>query len=499
MLEKCKLFRMVMATLIFSNQLMAMEFFNNFELQRHRDLKEALELKKQKEKAQKKKSKEIIEYLELVYENKMKSMLHDVDHIYFDHFSDLYYSFYIKVISSNCVPCIFLAVGNPLEKNTSPELEKKFNQLLVKLKESKYFVFYDADSLQATIIEKIISSDRRIGISSSKTKINPRYITISNPFLKLELILAFDKIVISPDSILSLALMLEPKNFNTKIYGLDKNDLLQKGLVNWSHSIEVKKESEQESYFKEYFSPKKSVFGLHFTEDRVFNTQILFYYGIHSGLTKVPKLRQFIEDIKNLRPEFIINMHNEAINTKLAYELHQQIKEKKGHDLKTAVLFGSSKGSIEYEEHIENYLNSIFDQGYGIVTGGGGGFMRLANQLALRKNIFSLGIGIGQLRATFLGIGDEARYFEESNSFKIEVQSYSQRIPLLLKDSEKIIFAPGGGGTMKELATLLVQISGDSSYKLQIIFLSEKYYQGLISVLKQLDLPESLFSYIKIQ
>jgi len=54
-----------------------------------------------------------------------------------------------------------------------------------------------------------------------------------------------------------------------------------------------------------------------------------------------------------------------------------------------------------------------------------------------------------------------------------------------------VIFAPGGGGTLKELAVTLVRLSKVENGIEQIVFLDSQYYGGLQEWMKSLPLPAS--------
>mgnify|MGYP002139689315 CR=1 FL=1 len=66
---------------------------------------------------------------------------------------------------------------------------------------------------------------------------------------------------------------------------------------------------------------------------------------------------------------------------------------------------------------------------------------------------------------------------------------------MLLKKA-LVIFAPGGTGTMTELATTLVKMASDTEL-VPVVFLDVNYYGGLANWFKSLNLPNQFANSIK--
>src|SRR5580704_9959691 len=105
---------------------------------------------------------------------------------------------------------IFLAYGNPYSISEKSRLE--LLSLLDELKKKEVIIVYDADSLSAQIIESNVPKEIRVGISGRTTIPDTnrgKIYQIYNSYQRMEAILAFHRIVLSSDSILSVGLLTE--------------------------------------------------------------------------------------------------------------------------------------------------------------------------------------------------------------------------------------------------------------------------------------------------
>ncbi len=155
-----------------------------------------------------------------------------------------------------------------------------------------------------------------------------------------------------------------------------------------------------------------------------------------------------------------------------------------------AVVFGSAKGSSLYAPLLSDTVLFFAESGFPIFTGGSGGYMQLANSIAKKKNVASIGIPLSGGRKSLIN----EKYVGVDQTHTILASGYEDRIPLLLHEKKAIIIAPGGPGTMKELATTLVHLSDFNQHesKTVILFVSNHYYQELFNWLMTLPFGYNL-------
>lgn len=147
-----------------------------------------------------------------------------------------------------------------------------------------------------------------------------------------------------------------------------------------------------------------------------------------------------------------------------------------------AVLFGSGKGCSHFEPLVEGCIKEVARAHMPVSTGGEAGFMEIANKTAYRAGAYSVGITLGK-----------NLYPSPNHHETIVADGYEQRIPLLLYRKILIMFAPGGHGTMKELATTFVKMAAETRYEAAVAFLSADYYGGLLDWLHSFKLPEQFW------
>jgi predicted Rossmann-fold nucleotide-binding protein len=149
------------------------------------------------------------------------------------------------------------------------------------------------------------------------------------------------------------------------------------------------------------------------------------------------------------------------------------------------VVFGSGRGSYSMEKTIYSSVEAAAKLGVPIATGGAGGFMETANRAATVAGAFSSGIPIGGRNS----LRSEKRAMSHLHDVTIMTSGYETRIPVLLHRREIIAVAPGGMGTMKEVAVTMVAQAALPSVASNVVFIEDKYYGGLVDWLKQSNLP----------
>jgi hypothetical protein len=106
---------------------------------------------------------------------------------------------------------------------------------------------------------------------------------------------------------------------------------------------------------------------------------------------------------------------------------------------------------------------------------------------------YSVGVPLGG-RAT---LEQEKVVYKEVQTQTIPTSGYESRIPVLGHNRIAALIAPGGRGTLREIATWLVQEAPKENPGL-LIFISRNYYEPLVKWLIELPLPERMRSRIHV-
>lgn len=166
-----------------------------------------------------------------------------------------------------------------------------------------------------------------------------------------------------------------------------------------------------------------------------------------------------------------------------------------------AVIFGSSSNDPRWSQKVYDSGFTLSKMGVPVSTGGSGGYMEQANRGAFAGGAASIGIPIGMRaleRAFDTRLAAEGEVPRGFQTVTFSASGYPTRIPLLLHQKRVIDFVPGGSGTMRELATVLVKMAAEPNFELRIVFTDKGYYQGLHQWLQSLPLTPSVKARIKL-
>lgn len=193
-----------------------------------------------------------------------------------------------------------------------------------------------------------------------------------------------------------------------------------------------------------------------------------------------------IETVKALSDDFIVQTsefakgHAEALK---AASVHPDTGAPIAGGM---VVFGSGRGSYSMEKTVYGSVEAAAKLGVPIATGGAGGFMETANRAATVVGAFSTGIPIGGRNS----LRSEKKAMSHLHDVTIMTSGYETRIPTLLHRREIVGVAPGGMGTMKEVAVTMVAQAASPTVGSNLVFIESGYYGGLVDWLKQSRLPE---------
>ncbi|WP_300458478.1 TIGR00730 family Rossman fold protein [Desulfobacula sp.] len=150
-------------------------------------------------------------------------------------------------------------------------------------------------------------------------------------------------------------------------------------------------------------------------------------------------------------------------------------------------IFGSSRTDAQhpYYKKAENLAALFAQNGYAVITGGGGGIMEAANKGAAAENATSVGLNI-------------TLPFEQApNPYankQIEFKYFFVRKVMFLKYAQAFIIMPGGFGTLDELFETITLIQTKRIKKFPVILVGKDYWQGLIQWITDKFLTEKMIS-----
>ncbi len=158
------------------------------------------------------------------------------------------------------------------------------------------------------------------------------------------------------------------------------------------------------------------------------------------------------------------------------------------HDLGPAVsIFGSArtKPGTPYYEKAREIAALLVENGYNIITGGGGGIMEAANRGATEAGGKSVGLNINlpfeQKPNPYANISVEFNYF------------FIRKV-MFVKYASAYVIMPGGFGTLDELFEAVTLIQTQRVMPLPLILFGTEYWSGLIDWVKARMLEEGTIS-----
>jgi len=148
------------------------------------------------------------------------------------------------------------------------------------------------------------------------------------------------------------------------------------------------------------------------------------------------------------------------------------------HDLGPAVsIFGSArlKPDHPYYQMTEKIAGLMAENGFAVITGGGGGVMEAANKGAAEKGGTSVGLNI------LLPMEQKPNPYA---NIKLHFKYFFVRKVMFIKYAMAYIIMPGGFGTLDELSEAITLIQTNRIKPLPVILFGTKYWSGLIDWIK---------------
>ncbi len=145
-----------------------------------------------------------------------------------------------------------------------------------------------------------------------------------------------------------------------------------------------------------------------------------------------------------------------------------------------AVVFGSGSLHKKSSPFVYQIAYELGRRGIGVATGGAGGAMLAANMGAWDAGAESIGIPITGRNS----LATEKKTFNEYQTATVEARDYDERIPWLLSGRQIVVVAPGGKGTMREIAAALVELFSNPNAP-AVVFLDKGYYGAFVEYVKK--------------
>ncbi len=147
-------------------------------------------------------------------------------------------------------------------------------------------------------------------------------------------------------------------------------------------------------------------------------------------------------------------------------------------DLGFAVsVFGSARfnAGTPYYEKARQIARRLSENGFTVITGGGGGIMEAGNR------------GSSEVNGNNVGLNIELPHEQRPNHYQkisLHYRYFFARKVMFVKYSMGYICMPGGFGTMDEFFEALTLIQTHKIYQIPLVLFGVDYYQGLLDWLK---------------
>lgn len=158
------------------------------------------------------------------------------------------------------------------------------------------------------------------------------------------------------------------------------------------------------------------------------------------------------------------------------------------HDLGPAVsIFGSARTPSDDPQYkkAEAIAACFVENGFGVITGGGGGIMEAANK------------GASDAGGTSVGLNIRLPFEQKPNPFatvQLEFNYFFIRKVMFIKYAAAYVVMPGGFGTLDELFEVMTLVQTQRIRPFPIIMVGSDYWNGLLDWIRNQLLTQHLIS-----
>lgn len=158
------------------------------------------------------------------------------------------------------------------------------------------------------------------------------------------------------------------------------------------------------------------------------------------------------------------------------------------HDLGPAVsIFGSARTPSDDPQYqkAEAIAARFVKNGFGVITGGGGGIMEAANK------------GASDAGGTSVGLNIRLPFEQKPNPFasvQLEFNYFFIRKVMFIKYAAAYVVMPGGFGTLDELFEVMTLVQTQRIRPFPIIMVGTEYWSGLLDWVRNQLLAQGLVS-----
>ena len=158
------------------------------------------------------------------------------------------------------------------------------------------------------------------------------------------------------------------------------------------------------------------------------------------------------------------------------------------HDLGPAVsIFGSARTQPEDPQYqkAQEIAARFVKEGFGVITGGGGGIMEAANK------------GAAEAGGTSVGLNIRLPFEQRPNPYanvQLEFNYFFIRKVMFIKYAAAYVVMPGGFGTLDELFEVMTLVQTQRIRPFPIILAGVDYWGGLLAWIKAQLLTQRLIS-----
>jgi predicted Rossmann-fold nucleotide-binding protein len=378
---------------------------------------------------------------------------------------------YYSIVSMKKKSVVSLVVG---KTNTFVDnhvtLPTDIHNLVKDLMSKNKIILFDGESIYAHEIALLVENQGVAIFSNTVSEKNIKLknkVVIQNDYLRMEALSHATDVIVDSHSTLGLGLIVESR----ASYFLGDSKVISQ-LDFWQKSLD----SKERNLGVKIILPKKIKSLDDIKSDNTNSTNSDTFFNL---------------SLRDLSFDYLKQVYDESASFVQAYSSNKISR--------SAVVFGSSQYDRASAQLIYKTSFILSQFGVSVFTGGSSGAMHIANTGAYNAGGDSIGVPIGGKNL----LSSEKDVFSNKQTSTIYTSNYAERIPTLLGNNTAsrnfIVFAPGGNGTIKELATTLFLLANTNKSTVnKVVFLDSDYYGPLVRLLTDFNLVNDFSKKIEV-